>query len=523
MNGGWKCALVLLPCLAGGAEQPPTKGRVLDAITGKGIAGVRVMANTRPLPHLETSTDSGGNFTLAGSWADKLSFEREGYRSLSGKDVVGADGGASISYQSSGHQVWTPVLHMMLPTSVLSGVVLDERGRRIREAAIFTEIVGRPDLNDAREPISETDENGRFRVELNPVDTGLTVIDPRCRSGYLAQDDLLPGNPPRTRGSLVRTLRLQPGEHRDVRLTLPALPTYTVTGRVRNHVAPIPNGTISVGLTPAPSGLIAGGCPSLTAGIAQSGGTFSIDGVPPGRYRLEATLNGTSCGTDGCSPDPLYTVRRDIDVRAGGVRGIEMDILPGLELTGTVHWEGPPRDLFVEITSATGPKYADGAYERGSNSILMSRVQPGSYRLDIPEQYGGFYVREVRLNGRAVPSDAIPIGLGDAAEMDLDLSSNVANCRIQVVDQDRHPLNLYTSALLQKHGDSYSVVDSPHGYAPGQYLVVALTPAVPAFAFRPEILTQYANRGTPVSLIAGQTTEVEVVAIEAHPLSNRTR
>jgi hypothetical protein len=49
-----------------------------------------------------------------------------------------------------------------------------------------------------------------------------------------------------------------------------------------------------------------------------------------------------------------------------------------------------------------------------------------------------------------------------------------------------------------------------------------LTPSLPAFALRAEILSQYADRATPVTLTAGETLDIDVVAIEAHPLAGKT-
>ena len=110
-------------------------------------------------------------------------------------------------------------------------------------------------------------------------------------------------------------------------------------------------------------------------------------------------------------------------------------------------------------------------------------------------------------------------------KLDLHLSNRAARCAPRVVDGEHHPLSLYSVALMQKQGARYIVMDidprTPERYdfVPGQYLLVALTPALPRIAFRREVFEPYAGRATPITLTAGETLAIELVAIEDHPLA----
>jgi len=79
-------------------------------------------------------------------------------------------------------------------------------------------------------------------------------------------------------------------------------------------------------------------------------------------------------------------------------------------------------------------------------------------------------------------------------------------------------LNSYTTAVLRKEDDHF-VVMNPRSIPPGRYLAFALTPALPAFAYRPEILAQLADRATPVTVPGGPPFKISLTAIEAHPLA----
>jgi hypothetical protein len=242
---------------------------------------------------------------------------------------------------------------------------------------------------------------------------------------------------------------------------------------------------------------------------------------------------------DYCSTEPVYETSQDIDVPSKDGRAIHVDFYPGVEVTGIIHWAGAPSryfDSYGRLCLASATASYCGRTTKPED-FHIPRVQPGAYNLIAGFAPGGFrasigpggrsaYVVETRWNGAPVLGSQIVIA-PDARQATLDLtySASFAHCVPRVVGRDRHPLSLYTVALMQRQKDHYLVeaVDphNPNAYSflPGQYLLLALTPALPLAAFRAEFLEQYADRALPVTLTAGETLKVEVVAIEDHPLA----
>ncbi len=491
-----------------------TRGRVVDAITGKGVSGVHVTTERIARPGLEEAvTDADGNFAFPAAWNGKLSlgggygftYEREGYRNMARDEVVGyADGSRPGSYLSNGVEVTAPVMHMMMPFAVLSGTVVDERDRPLEHARIIFQPAERP-IGFPHEAM--TDEKGTFTTQIDAVPLEMTVVDPR------GGGDLLPGNPPRRRYLEVRPIQLGPGERRNIRFVLAAAPTYTVSGIVRNHV-PAAGHYIGIAFDPDVA----------AASLPESGGAFSVDGVPPGKYKIVTTLQDSVGACDTCGDGKVSEVHQIINVPRGGLKGVQIDIYAGTEVNVTFAWDGPPpprpRVPVLYLLDSEGIRYAGQG-----NPLPISRVQPGEYALSTRDKrIEDFYIRGARLNGQPVPVEAIPIRADmQSASLEVILSQQRAKCQVKVVDSDHHALSLYTVVLLQKRGDGYALVDSLSAVPPGSYLLLALTPALPEIAYTPEILARYVDRATAVTLSAGDVLQTEVVAIEAHPFATGAR
>jgi hypothetical protein len=538
---------VLIAACLHASPAPVTRGRVLDAVTGRGIPGVRVSAiSSEPAVWLHTTTDANGDYQfprVTGGWQG---CELEGYKRLSENEIAGADGSRPASYDSGNGRVSTPILILMIreedlsrlsnTEALLSGSVLDETNRAIGGAAVVVYENLPPEAAREHPRNVQTDAQGRFSLKVHSGEIELIVTDPRYRNKCGA----FPGIPEQKRAPLTHTVRLTPGERAELRLVLKPVPTQTVTGTIRNQVTPY-NGGIILQLERElkSSNHRPQAYPDFAISAGEAGGAFSFPDVPFGRYLLRATLSKRTGDCDYCSNEPVYQVVQDIEVPTHGPRPITIDFLTGAEVTGPIRWE-KKRSTYFDPSSLCLVNWAGIGYcndSKDPQSLHMTRVQPGEYRViaGIPQgEFQGysapgnhnFYLKEARLNGMLLSSRKVIIG-ADAkqAALDLYLSGSFAHCVAQVVDSEHHPLSLYTVVLMQRQGSHYVVravdprLPEQYSFEPGQYLLVALTPALPRVALRPELFEQYANRAVPVTLTGGEALGLEVVAIEDHPLA----
>jgi len=530
MRFRWVLRLFLLTCCAYGSPPPETRGRVLDAISGRGIPGVLVTGN-----RLRTTTDSNGDFQLA-TIQPYVTFERDGYKSLSEHDLAGVDGNSAGSWSEPGAPASTLRLFEMIPLEYLAkltdtgaflfGTVVDETNRPIA-GAVITVVQDLPVEELGGPPSStRTDADGRFSLKVHSGDARVAATDSRCCDKYGLQIQ--------KRGPLTASLHLESGQRKELTLVLKPPHKYTVTGSVRNHVPPY-GGFINIWLEPDP--LFFG--PSVqwfSTGGNESMSSFSMRDVPSGRYLVRSTLQKYVPDCDTCSNEPSYESRQYIDVPSKDGRAVAVDFFPGTEITGVIRWASAPSAYFNSSICLANP--IGGGYCSFDRTLIrMFRVQPGEYdlvagfRLDGPRQYsatrdGSAYLTDAHWNGApfrdykiVVPPDA------KQATLDLTFSATFARCAPRIVDRDHKPLTLYSVILMQRHGDHYIVaaVDprTPeyHAYLPGKYLLFALTPALPAPAFRAGLLAQYADRAVPVTLTPGETLRMELTAIEDHPLA----
>jgi 5-hydroxyisourate hydrolase-like protein (transthyretin family) len=524
--------LFLLACCLHASPPPSTRGRVLDAVTGRGIPGVRVSAasgGSHLTVWLHTLTDANGDFEFAQITGGWMTCEREGYKQLLESEIVGADGIRPESYQAGGVTITTPLFFLMVPVgyqqwlansdAFVSGRVVDETDRPMAGV----EVEARRVRSDSRDHllVAETDGEGRFTLKLPPGEAELTAADRPCKTSG------------QKRVSLPSRIELAAGENREVRLVIKPVRSYQVAGLIENRVPPY-DGIIQLSLFPLTGVHRNIGCD--TGALKESARSFSFGAVPAGKYIIEATLAKNVHDCDTCSGEPVYTVDQPIELPVKNGGPLKIDFYPGMEITGVIHWEDKPPAFLNSgsfcIVNPTGTRYcSDG---KDSQTFHLSRVQPGEYRVVAGMHPGelfvsrpaDFYLNEARLNDQPLSSMKFVIEPDmSRAALDLYVANSAAYCVAHVVDSDRHPLSLYTVALMQKQDGRYVVKDfdprvaERYPFKPGKYLLLALTPPLPRLAFRREILEQYADRAVPVTLTAGETLKVEVVAIEDHPLA----
>jgi hypothetical protein len=506
--------LGLLVCSTAAIPQAPLPGRVVDIVTGRGIPGVKIrMTETVIGPGLNLETTSGpdGEFLFSGGIT---SLQKTGYRQMrtGGPNDLGAccqwEAGLQDHFES-------PDPFSMMPYGELSGVLLRSGGQKAAGASVSFQHVGsnRDDTQQASfetPVVAVTDQNGRFHARLDAVDTDVFVADETC--GALS----------------IGRVRLKPDEQRTAQFTIPKRSLHTVRGTISNQVPPLGNGEIHLQLDPISR--YGAGCysqPHIV--LPESGGAFSIKGIPPGKYTIEAGLQRI-CFSDVCSL-PAWNAYHSIEVVGRDIAGISVTLFPNAQVTATMHWEGRVPLGYdipeVYLVDQTGIWYHSQGFavDKAGEDYVFPQVQPGQHALKLRSRTTDFYLREVRLNGSVTPADSISVGRQtglpgeDKAHLDLYLSANVSQLQALGVDQNHRSLKRHVVLLFQLPEGPYTVL-SPWGVGvpPGDYFVLAFGSELPYFAFQPEYISRYTDQATRVSLKPGKV-KLEVVALEAHPLA----
>jgi hypothetical protein len=164
-------------------------------------------------------------------------------------------------------------------------------------------------------------------------------------------------------------------------------------------------------------------CPDFLIHVDQSATQFSVTAVPVGKYRLYATLQKDTGDCDYCSGEPRYIFRREIEIGSGGDRSLRVEFYPGAQVNGAIHWDRIPPVSFGQATVALigeHESYYNEARENIASSIVMSRVQPGTYHVRVTGSHPAFPVREVRLNGTKLDSGVVAV-TPETGELRLDI------------------------------------------------------------------------------------------------------
>jgi hypothetical protein len=454
--------------VVGGDATPSPVRRAIVTLAGEG--------STR----LAAVTDDAGAFTFTSLPADRytLSVAKNGYVPMNyGSKRAGGGGGTPIVV-ADGERV---TVSMTLPRgSVITGTVRDERGSPVPNVSVtamryaVSPATGERSLQsvnvgstgvvvpgyavDAFPGTSTTDDRGVYRIYGLPageyvISAGVrppgasiltstdvqqvTAADVQRAERLLRQSGGRAGGEVRgdtsERGTPSRvdyapvyhpaavaaadasTITVGIAEERPgVDVLLRLVPTARISGFVTApDGSPVVNAQVSIMDPTSSSGRV------LRATRSSEDGEFSIPGIPPGRYELQASGY----------PDRLFG-RSDIDVH-GRDFSTSIAMRPGVTVSGRVVFDGASRApaltslmlMLARHTFATGsPTFKmepDGTF-------VFSSVPPGRYTLRINGRPpAGWILRSVMANGRDVSE--IPFEITE--------TTNVENVVITLTDR----------------------------------------------------------------------------------------
>jgi hypothetical protein len=467
--GGVLTALVLT---AGGAvigQQPPPRtpardgalaggptsgtailrGRVVDAQSNQPLRRVRLALTAPDIPPpqaITVSTDADGRYEFTGLPAREFTLiaSRNGYLPLRFGQRRPNEQGKVLDVQSG--QTLEGVDFALPRMSVISGRIVDELGDPI--AGVWVAALRSMWWQNRRQLAGEgrfgtTDDDGVYRI------TGLTpgsyVVVARTLDKWTAEaggreqimsyaPSYYPGTSDLTEATRVTVASGRELTNTDFQL-VPGR-AARVSGRaVDSQGRPLQNVILAHQFPGGPGGGLVG---TAGSGAVKPDGTFTIAGVPPGEYRLQAM-------------GPQETAIVPIAVNSIDIDDALVTTSPGWSLSGVITADGKPltalRRNQVTITpillinSAMG--MPAGAVPRQSINddwtfTVSNVVGPARLRVTLPD---GWAVTALQHAGRDLGVAPIEMKGGDKiVDVQLVVTDRVTSLSGRLVDADDRPL-----------------------------------------------------------------------------------
>lgn len=581
-----------------------------QTIPGASIELRRSDCNTfvNPAEVVTTTTDGDGRFNFqnlrAGGWCIVATVPGGAYTPAEymQRGVLGR--GATIPI-ADGQRV-TGIQLAMAPTGGIAGRVRDADGEPMAHARVQ---VMEPFSEEGQRrlyilQVAQTNDLGEYRfywlppgpyyIAVIPENTrGRTVVSaqPPPGTGGRREDVIAPVVMPRItpRGEIseetyvtvyypsetdserAQPVQVQPGSTTsgiDVVLSAGRARSYHIRGVARNAV----NGEAAAGaqLRVAPKKWSA--TVIMPTATVDQKGNFDIAGVVPGSYVLVANMSMPdpsapppvpgvtapaaspgAAATPAARPIPL-TANLSVDVSGGSVENLQLLLVPGVTIPGTVTIEGltsaaaganPQRGLSVNLVREPDVVGIPNATARGmvqaDGTFTLQNVGPGEYRVyvppliapfqwtapNIPQALQNMYVKSVRIGNEdllrnrfridgGAPPGQIEVVIGTGGRF----SGNVTNDRREPVPNVT--VVLVPDAAFRQRRDLYRTATTDLS---GRFSMQGVPAAMyKAFAFEEttvdawqssDFLRPLESRGTTIEIRDGNPTTADVPLIPA--------
>src|ERR1022692_3509397 len=333
------------------------------------------------------------------------------------------------------------------------------------------------------------------------------VNDPDGKFGESYGTSYYPGTRDPTAASIIEVgagLTLE-----GINLTLRPTKVANIRGRVMN-----PGNNLIVGLMKEGGG--------YNTGVNDPDGKFELQGVSPGSYILTAasTVGGRNC-----------SARLPIQVGAADLEGIELHLLPPMEIAGQIRIEGKTSDKLSRLNIAleSGGRRAQsmaslGAKEDGS--FVLQGLEPAVYQVsaEAPEE---LYLKAVRWGDRDVMQSGLDLTQGAAeSRLVVVMSANGGQIDGEVEDDQSAPVVAATVTLVPSGAPLSkslfkSALTSPagrfhmQGIAPGSYKLFAWEAVdINELMYNPDFLKPHDSQAQSIEISEGSKESVQLKLIK---------
>ena len=513
------------------ADPCTVQGVVLKADTGEPLhkAMVEMWQEGGPGQRSDATSDNMGRFELKNLEPGRyrLSVQRNGYvRQVYGQTKP--DGPGSYLTLSPGQQI-SDITIQLIPAAVITGHVYDEDGEPVQGAQVTTlrSVYGNGQRELAQAGEGRTNDLGEFRIfGLAP---GLYIVEaekqPRLAAALKAEPGYVPiyypGVPDAERAAPI-TVRAGE-EFSSADITLQTTHTVTLRGHVISSLSGGPALHAQVYLV-SQGTATSGSHVTSQSFVNDPQGVFELRNVTPGAYFLYAFLYRERAEF---ARQPLEVAEADLD-------GINLMVMPGVDLKGRVRVEGQLDSSVGSLQVSLSPKTTrlffggipNDAVKPGGN-FLLKNVFDDEYEIYVDGLPGNYFVKSARLDGIDALTAGVTINTRQTPGL-LDILVSPNGARIDgVVSQDQKPFPGASVTLVpdpphRGEGRLFKSTNTDQlghfvlqGVPPGDYKLFAWE-SIDSGAYRStDFLLPYENRGASIHISEGSSHSVQLDLIPA--------
>jgi hypothetical protein len=506
------------------------RGRVFAADTGQPLrkAIIRVSSPDMREGRMAT-TDADGRYELKELTA--------------GRYTLNASKGSFVALQYGQLRPFEPGK----PLEVLDGQTIDKIDFRLPRGAIITGRV----VDEYGEPVADTqvlpmrfvNQGGRRRMvptgrssmtndigeyRIFGLAPGQYYISATMRAGFMmnAQSEDRSGYAPTYypgTGNIAEAQKLTVALGQsltDINLSLIPTRIASVSGvAVDSQGRPLAGGMVMVGQRQG-----AGGFSMNSGGMIRPDGTFTVNGLAPGDYTLQATVPGMM------GPDMSEVATAEITVAGDDITGLRLTTVKPSVLTGRISFSDPSASGSLRSTmfrAAATPRtpedmspFAGGQGRINEDFTFEIKARPGNSLIRVNAMSGGWTLKSVRLNGTDVTDTGIDVRANeDLTGIEVEMTNHLSDFSGVVTDTHGAAVKDYSLVVFAQDRERWTAnsrfmrTGRPDqdgrfkvtGLPAGAYYAIALDYIEPGDATDPEVLDRIKDKATTFSLTDGET------------------
>jgi hypothetical protein len=442
------------------AGSPPGSidGRVTNSQTGDGVSGatvrlapMRVASGTTPAPDLTVTTAADGGFHLDNVAPGTY------FAVVQGTGFVGSYSRATLrSISVSAGQQVTNITITMMPQGIISGKVIDDEGNGQSGAHIeaFLERPIRGAMQVFRSGQTNTDKSGNY--SLRGLPPGKYYLAAEISDKPPTKSSAPDGHPASTNAAaapsvtqapklqLVRTyyprsldldnaipVDVQAGQDfSGTNIELRRVQTHYIRGKIEGlSGTSVRRDALFLSQRAGVSSLSSG-----RRGKVSEDGEFDFEAILPGEYtlRLIGTPPNDSPGGRTSWVRQLLA-RQDVEVGASDIDGLNLVMIPSVNLTGRVTADGFDAPNFSGMQITLAPTASDasfGSYRStkigADGTFTLENLSPVEYVVHALGGPAGTYIKSLTFNGEDLLTQPMDLSQGGGGEITVTLHSGVA-------------------------------------------------------------------------------------------------
>jgi uncharacterized surface anchored protein len=496
-------ALLLLMAFFPQSQECSISGRVLSASTGIALkkADVRLLTlgvNGRPTEAARTTDAEGAfNFDHLGAGQYTAMADRNGYLSANATKITcGA----------------TDVVIKMSLQGMIYGHVVDDDGEPFGHASVSVYsrgwMHGQRQLQMVQGTSAQAD--GSFVIgNLNPGNYYLSARgNSRPPNGESFVENFFPNTSDTLSASPVGVAA--GADVRGIELRVRSVRVYSIRGKAVNA-----NGESVHGI---PLLLVHTGGPNRgsMSNTGTSAGVFEFHNVAPGTYAIQSMGSRTMDG----GGSPTLTANLPLTVGEGDIDGLQVMLIPGADISGTVKLDDAPYSENLSIALQTiGALGVDYNAQLRAGAFTLRSVLPSLYRVTVQNIPKG-YVKSIRFAGRDLVHRELDLSAGGGGTLDIVLSSNPASVAGTVRNSDGEPLaDVAVNAWTKDDPEIRTARTDSSGrftlrnLAPGEYRVIAWESIDRGVIENPAFRASFESQATVVTLQEGSAENADLKVV----------